>query len=95
MLSIKNNALLKQLYTWKIDLNKYISVFVSYKDFHNVKECKKLQAVLEEFLDIYLHLEDEKRKKFYFEGITRWSKTNRRYMFLLENLYLSYLIQKK
>ena len=91
---MKFTKLLEQLYSWENDLKEYIIVFERNDDVENLNEAKTLINTLNDFLDIYLQIEDNKKDEFY-DLVFNWSKINQKYMLLFKDLYEAYLKKEK
>ena len=91
---MKFSKLLERLYSWENDLKQYIIVFQRNEDLENLNEAKPLINTLNEFLDIYLEIEEDKKDEFY-ELVFSWSKINQEYMLLFKDLYEAYIDKEK
>lgn len=91
---MKFTKLLEQLYSWENDLKEYIIVFERNNDVENLNEAKTLRNTLNDFLDIYLQIEDHKKDEFY-DLVFNWSKINQKYMLLFKDLYEAYIQKEK
>lgn len=91
---MKFTKLLEQLYSWENDLKEYIIVFERNDDIENLNEAKILINTLNDFLDIYLQIEENKKDEFY-DLVFSWSNINQKYMLLFKDLYEAYLKKEK
>ncbi len=87
---MKYTNLIKTLYAFLSDLEVFTEVFIRHNDANNIKETKRLILVVNEFLDTYLLLEEEKKEEF-FVLVNSWIKITMIELNLLNTLYLSYL----